>query len=264
MVKLAFWKTVADAYRFVFTDPIAVIRAGWVFFSVYLIFLFQKSMYVGPVPLYVGVTVAVAYYAAYASWQIALSRTILANENSWIAGINLGRRFWRLVGAIALSVLILTGIVGIPIIVVGVAATALGFEPHSLGKALVVVVGVIFALVLPRLYLFSPAIATDDHKKAIRAAWRRGKHNTLRLAFGSVICWLPSWITLAVVYETLGQIPGVAAAQLSVIAAVLYLVWAIFNFFTAAVWVVFQALAYRQLAPNWTPPPALMAAQIET
>lgn len=33
MVRLAFWKTTVDAYRFVFTEPVTVIRAGWGFLA---------------------------------------------------------------------------------------------------------------------------------------------------------------------------------------------------------------------------------------
>lgn len=264
MVRLAFWKTTVDAYRFVFTEPVTVIRTGWALFGVYLIFLFPKMLYVGPIPRFATAAVAVVYYAVLASWEIAFSRAILLNENSSIAAINLGRRFWRLVGAIVLSTLIFMGVVAILAFVAVLVATALGVEPHLFGKVLVVVMVVLIALVLPRLYLFSPSIATDDHQTAIRTAWRRGQHNTLRLAIGSVICLLPSGIALAVIYITLGQIPGVATTQPSVIAVVLYLVFAIVNFFTGAVWVAFEAFAYRQLALNWNPPPALAASQIET
>ena len=221
-------------------------------------------MYEGPVPLYASAPVVVVLSVAFASWQIAISRTILVNDKSAIAAINLGRRFWRLVGAIVLSTLIFMGVVAILAFVAVLVATALGVEPHLFGKVLVVVIVVFIVLIVPRLYLFSPSIATDDHQTAIRTAWRRGQHNTLQLAIGSVICLLPSGIALAAIYITLGQIPGVATTQPSVIAVVLYLVFAIVNFFTAAVWVAFEAFAYRQLALNWNPPPALAASQIET
>lgn len=263
MVGLAVWKTTVDAYRFVFTEPVTVIRTGWVFFGVDLLDLIEKLRYGGPVPLYASAPVVVALSVAFASWQIAFSRAILLNENSSIAAINLGRRFWRLVGAIALSTLIFMGVVAILAFVAVLVATTLGVEPHLFGKVLAVVMVVLIALVLPRLYLFGPSIATDDDQKAIRAAWRRGQHNTLRLVFGSVICWLPSFIVTAVFYMTIG-LPGTAAARINVIAVVLYLVWTIINFFGTAVWVAFEAFAYRQLALNWNPPPALAASQIET
>lgn len=263
MVRLAVWKTTVDAYRFVFTEPVTVIRTGWAFFGVDLLYLIEKLMYEGPVPLYASAPVVVALSVAFASWQIAISRTILVNDKSAISAINLGRRSWRLVGALILSSVLVTGVAAISIFVIFLVGSVLGFEPHSLQKPVVVVMVVLIALVLPRLYLFGPSIATDDDQKAIRAAWRRGQHNTLRLAFGSVICWLPSIIVTAVFYMTIG-LPGTAAARVNVIAVVLYLVWTIINFFATAVWVAFEAFAYRQLALNWNPPPALAASQIET
>jgi len=276
VVKVAFWDTVNGAYRFVAGHPLMVLRTGWLYlilnaFDVAL----RRGGFLTPSLRAVAFAIAILLIGASIAWHIALLRAILRDEHSWAAALQFRRRHWRLLGVAVLLFLML-----LPIIVVG---GGLGFAAFHAGGPMAVAIFVLFAVVgggaltviACRLYLLGPAIATDDPAKAIRAAWRRGRGNSWRLFFGDVLMIGPSVIVAGLIgggsgllvfvathgdlsfAEWLAQLSFGSRLALGVAQGVIQLVVSAFN-------ITFYAFAYRQLAANWSPPPALAALQIDT
>lgn len=275
MAKLAFWDTVNGAYRFVANHPLMVLRTGWLYlilnaFDVAL----RRAGFLTPSLRAVAFAIAILLIGASIAWHVALLRAILLEEHSWAAALQFRRRHRRFLGVGVLLFLML-----LPVMAVG---GGLGFAAFHAGGPMAVAIFVLFAavgvialtVIACRLYLLGPAIATDDPAKAIRAAWRRSRGNSWRLFFGDVLMIVPSVIVagliggggLLVFVATHGDLSFAGwLAQLSfgsrlalgVAQGVVQLVVSAFN-------VTFYAFAYRQLAVNWNPPPALAALQIDT
>ena len=276
MVKLAFWDTVNGAYRFVASHPLMVLRTGWLYlilnaFDVAL----RRSESLTPLLRAIAFAIAILLIGASIAWHIALLRAILLDEHSWAAALQFRRRHWRLLGVGMLLFLMLLPIVAV--------AGLIGFVTVHVGGPVAVAVVVLFAavglvaltVIACRLYLLGPAIATDDPAKAIGAAWRRSRNNSWRLFFGDVLMIVPAVIVAALIgggsgllvfaathgdlsfAEWLAQLSFASRLALGVAQGVVQLVISAFN-------VAFYASAYRQLATNWNPPPALAALQLDT
>jgi hypothetical protein len=81
MVKLAFWDTVGEAYRFVFTQPLTILRAGWAVLAIDFVNLLlpaagiksaalQVLLAVIVYVLFIGIAVAaLAYRQIAANWN---------------------------------------------------------------------------------------------------------------------------------------------------------------------------------------------------
>jgi len=276
VVKLAFWDTVNGAYRFVFAHPLTVLRTGWLYLLLNTLdFAVRKAAPSDARLTATAFAVAVLLIGASIAWHVAFVRAILLNERSWTAALQFRHRHWRLLGAGIVLFLMLVPVIAIAA-VAGFAAVHVG---GPVAVAIFGVVAVVAIVVLiaaaSRLYLLGPAIATDDPAKAIRAAWRRGRGNTLRLLFGSVLMVLPAVIVGAIVggalglllfFVTQGAISAEAwVAQLSLAGRIaLGVGQGIFQLVIGALGATFYAFAYRQLAVNWNPPPALAAAALDT
>ncbi|MDE2227660.1 MAG: hypothetical protein KGL11_01285 [Alphaproteobacteria bacterium] len=275
MVKLAFWDTVNSAYRFVFTHPLTIVRTGWAYLVINGVnFSFRNGGPHRPLSLAVlAFAVTVLVIAASIAWHVAFLRTILLGEHSWTAALQFRRRHWRIVGVTLLLMLILVPAAAVAV-VVGVVAAHLGGAALVAGIVVIVAAAVAFIVAVTRLYLIAPAIATDDPAKAIRAAWRRGRRNTPRLFFGWLLMVLPAVIVtaigggiVAVIFVAMHgpESAGAWIAQLGFVGrTALGLAQAAVQLVVGAFGAAFNALAYRQLAVNWKPPPALAAAQFET
>lgn len=276
MIKLAFWDTVNGAYRFVASHPLMVLRTGWFYLILTALDVaLRRGSALTPMMRAAAFAVAILLIGASVAWHIALVRAILLDEHSWAAALQFRRRHWRLLGVGALLFLML-----LPVI--AVAATA-GFLAFHLGgpvaMAIFVVVAIVGTVILValacRLYLLGPAIATDDAAKAIRAAWHRGRGNTWRLFFGDVLMIVPVVLVAGLIGgggallvfvathsdlsfgDWLAQLSFNSRLALGLAQGVVQLVASAFN-------VTFYAFAYRQLAANWSPPPALAALQLDT
>lgn len=276
MAKLAFWDTVNGAYRFIFSHPLMVVRTGWLYLALTALdFALRRGAELGAPLTAVTFAVGVLLIGASIAWHIALLRAILLGERSWSAALQFRYRQWRLLGVGVLLFLMLLPIMAVAAIA-GVAAFHIrGIAAGALFIALAAVASVIFIAAACRFYLLGPAIATDDPARAIRAAWRRGSGNTLRLFFGSALMILPAAIVGVMVgggggllffLATHGDLSASAwVAQLGFASrAAIGLAQGTVQLVVSAFNVTFYAFAYRQLAMNWNPPPALMAAQFDT
>ena len=276
MVKLAFWDTVNGAYRFVAGHPLIVLRTGWLYL---ILNAFDMALRRGgsltPSLRAVAFAIAILLIGAGVAWHVALVRAILLDEHSWTAALQFRRRHWRLLGVGVLLLLM--------VLPVAAVAALIGILAFHFGGPVAVAVFVLFAavgvvaltVIACRLYLLSPAIATDDPAKAIRAAWRRGGGNSWRLLFGDFLMIAPAIIVVGLIggaggllvfvathgdlsfNEWLAQFSFGSRLALGVAQGVMQLVISAFS-------VTFYAFAYRQLAANWNPPPALAALQIDT
>lgn len=275
MIKLSFWDTVNGAYRYVFAHPLTVLRAGWAYLLVDAVSLFlHKAAAPAPEMILAGIVVTVLLVAASIGWHIALVRAILLDEHAWSAAVQFRHRHWRMLGVGVLLFLMLVPATGVAVLA-GIFAIHAG-RPAAAGGVLVIPIVVVAAIMLAsRLYLLAPAVAIDDPAKAIGAAWRRGRRNTLRLFFGGLLMVVPATVMLAIVGGSVGLLLFFAVggsvpvdewlAQLSLASrAALGLGQAILQIFVGALSIAFYAFAYRQLAANWNPPPALAALQLDT
>ena len=275
MVKLAFWKTVGGAYRYVFAHPLTVLRAGWAYLLVDTVSLFlRKAAAPAPEIILAGVVVTVLLIAAGIAWHIALARAILLGEQTWSAAVQFRHRHWRMLGLGVLLFLMLVPATAV-VVLAGIFAIHAGW-PAAAGGIVLIPIAVVAAIMFAsRLYLLAPAVAIDDPAKAIGAAWRRGRRNMLRLFFGGLLMVVPATVVLAIVGGSIGLLlffalgGGVPVdewlAQLSLASRVaLGLGQAVLQVFVGALSIAFYAFAYRQLAPNWNPPSALAALQLDT
>jgi len=276
VVKLAFWDTVNGAYRFVFTHPLTILRTGWLYLALDALSVALRGEAAlaarsGAIAFAVGVLL----FGASIAWNVALVRAILLDEHSWGAALQFRRRHWRLVGI---------GLLLLAILIAIMAAVALaGVVVFHVGGPAALAIFVVFAAIVGaaligaacRLYLLGPAIATDDPAGAIAAAWRRGRGNTFRLFFGGVLMVLPPAIVGAIFGGALGVLLFVAThgdmtvaawmAQLDFAGrAALGLGQGVIQLVVGAFSIAFYTSAYRQLAANWNPPPALAALQLDT
>lgn len=276
MVKLAFWDTVNGAYRFVAGHPLMVLRTGWLYLILNALDVaLRRGESLTPLLRAIAFAIAILLIGASIAWHIALLRAILLDEHSWAAALQFRRRHWRLLGVGVLLFLMLLPIVAV--------AGVIGFAAFHAGGPVAAAIFVVFAavglvaltVIACRLYLLGPAIATDDPAKAIRAAWRRGRGNSWRLFFGDVLMIVPAVIVAGLIgggggllvfvathgdlsfAEWLAQLSFASRLALGVTQGVVQLVVSAFN-------VTFYAIAYRQLAANWNPPPALAALQFDT
>lgn len=273
MVKLAFWDTVNGAYRYVFAHPLMIVRTGWLYFLLNGVNFVLRDVTHRTFSVEVlAVVVTVLVFAASIAWHIALLRAILLGEHSWTAALQFRRRHWRIIGVTLLLMAIVVPAVFVAV-VIAIVAAHIGGPLAIVVYALIAVAAFIAMDLGPRIYLMAPAIAIDDPARAIRAAWRRGRRNTQRLFFGSLLMILPAVIVAAIagglvgmlLFAMQGETPGEWFAELGPVSrAVLGFAQVAVQLVIGAFGVAFSALAYNQLAQNWNPPPALAALQIDT
>ena len=206
--KIAFWRTVRGAYRFVFTSPGLLIRLIWPAsgFLVILIplYFFRASPLLAVPFLALGYLflIAVATMAG-----LAFNRAVLLNERKWLA-VRFHWPHWRFLGVSFVIVLVMS----LPSHILG--AIISGFLPESarigLSPLMVIVIGwsvVVFTkLVLwsavGRLMLALPAIALGEGSGIFARAWQRSKGNAWRLLLGWAVCWMPLQLLPEIVSRT--------------------------------------------------------------
>jgi len=276
MAELAFWDTVNGAYRFVAGHPLMVLRTGWLYLvlNAFDIALRRGAAQTASLRAVVF-AIAILLIGASIAWHVALLRTILLDEHSWAAALQFRRRHWRMLGVGLLLFLMLLPIAAV-IALIGFLAFHFGGPVGITVFALFAAVAIVALVVVAcRLYLLGPAIATDDPAKAIRAAWWRGRGNSWRLLFGDLLMIVPAVVVAGLSGGTGGLLVFVAThgdlsfndwiAQLSFGSRLaLGMAQGIIQLVVSAFSVTFYAFAYRQLAANWSPPPAFAALQFDT
>jgi hypothetical protein len=270
MRKIAFWRTVAAGYLFVFGQLGRFIRiAGpWI---VAFIVLFAVAI---PVTIVVptratsvalGATALLLMMASYVAFSVAWHRAILLGEQRPFGeNFRFGRREWRFLGfgiVCVLLILVPAALIVAASAVFGVIAGSLGVEN---GKAAGVVILSLVVLVVyatsARLMLAFPAVAVDEGPPYLARAWARTRGNALRLFFGMVICALP----LSLLTSLLDAAAGKLAAENAAFALAAQAVLLIANFLGVAVYVGFLSFAYDQLGGITSDPAHQEAPTAET
>jgi hypothetical protein len=206
MIKLPFWRTLGDAFRFAFTRPLAVLRALWL---VYGLILLATLWFATVTTLSPGLTILAALAAIFVfvpAWIaaiVALHRSVLFGESSWGAAARFGERQWvffgksLLIGLLGglLATIVAAVLIG-PWLALYVPWRADGAAPGIGTIALFFVTVIILVtaavqLLLGRLVLALPATAADDPNRSLRAAWRRTRRNTWRMFWGALLSWAP-------------------------------------------------------------------------
>ena len=280
MTKIRFWATVGAAYGFAFAHLGQLLRAagvwiaGCVVLEMALLLVSQRDG--GEIMLRASDPIATILltaalslfgYAATIAFAVAWHRLVLTEERrDWLAALRFKGREWRFMfyGWAYGSVLaVVAWIVIVAILRVAVAMLPEGSSPSR--TYLVIAVYAVaasvalFAVVVPfsRLALGFPAIALEEPSGVWRRSWRRGKGNSVRLAFGIALSGAPMVATtvLAIVgqrwllvNERLGDVGFAGHAGEFALAVIYYLV----RFGTYAVAVSFLSLCYRQLVPRET------------
>jgi hypothetical protein len=205
MQKIAFWRTVGDAYGFLFDNLrrffnlAAVWLAGVLVLGAAALGLFPAAPALGAV---IAVAALIFYAAAVVAFSVAWHRAILRGEPSPSpAGLHFGRREWRFFGYGLLITLIIGVALAVAVGVLAVFAIAMMATLGSMGiiffalPALAAIAGWAFC---SRLMLALPAVAVDEESDLLSTAWARGRGNSVRLFFGPILCALPLVIAQAV------------------------------------------------------------------
>jgi hypothetical protein len=255
MAKIAFWRTVGDAYRDLFDNlgRFLILSGAWLIAIVLTFVVAALLSFVSIVLAYVVVIIGAVlfYFSGVLVFAVAWHRAILLDEPPRMS-LRFGRREWRFLGYSILIGLVFSGAA-----VAGgaaFAALAIGLGAAFGGGTVVAAVSPIVIIaawaICARLSLALPAAAVDEPGGLLRAAWRRGKGNAVRLFFGPLVCAVPIFI-LQMVLQFLAGPPfwqtGIAHAM-TAFPLTLSLLYVILVFVQAAVTVGFLSFSYRQLA----------------
>ena len=251
MKKIAFWRTVGDAYRFLFGNlaRFFVLSGGWLVAIALTIGATVLLSLVSSVLAY-GVAIIGAvlfYFGGVLAFAVAWHRAILLSEPPRLS-LRFGRREGRFFGYSLLIGLVFLGAALAGGIVLGGLLAA-----FRTGGAMIAILSPIMAIVAwgicARLSLALPAAAVDEPGGLLKTAWRRGKGNAVRLFFGPFVCAIPPIILQAILQFLLGPPfwrPGMAR-NMTALPLTMSLLYVILVFAQVAVTVGFLSFSYRQL-----------------
>jgi hypothetical protein len=254
MHKIAFWRTVAAGYLYVFTQLGRFFRTAGPWMAAFIA-LFAVGIPVSIVlpttatQLALGITALLLMIAGYNAFAVAWHRLILLGEaHGFGENFRFGRREFRFLAYSVICVLVLA----LPGLALALAATLLtalivkmtGIPQLSLvGVAAVAVLGIAVYAGAARLMLVLPAISVDEAAPYLTRTWQRTRRNTLRLFFGMLLCGVPLGL--------LGAGIDAASRHLApdniAVALLMQGVLLIANFLGLAVYVGFLSFAYDQL-----------------
>jgi hypothetical protein len=277
MQKIAFWRSIGDAYAFVFGQPLRLLRIGGVWLAIFFLY---SLWYVlpGAVARPTGLADALRdsgielaallfYLFGLISFAVAWHRAVLLNEDrTWLAALRFRRREWRFLGNGLIILLLIGLLVGVPLSVaswVFSIVLSAGLSQAHVGPGLGLVMAIAAGAILPgigsavwcRLALVFPAVAADAPGEPIAETWQQSRGNWLRLYFASLLCGLPVWALGWVVdrvsagpltrysWTFAGDGKFIATYGGELQSALGLLVY----FLEAAVLIAFYSIAYRQL-----------------
>lgn len=261
MRKIAFWRTVADAYRFLFSHAVDFVKilAPWFVFIAVLLLL--MALIGGAMALVVGLVGVVLFSVGGAVYFcVAWTRIILLDEPTRFDHI-FGRREWRYLGISIVAGLAVTAVMTVAVVTVPLFATPL---VRAFGKAgwiayiVPCALGVAAIWVGMRLTLALPAAAVDEESGLFARAWRRSQGNAGRLFWGTFVCALPFAIVQNVLTRLVGPFqPGTSGLRMIGPGLVNIVV----SFLETGAIIGFIAFAYHRLAGEEAagespPPPA--------
>jgi hypothetical protein len=263
MTKIAFWRTVGDAYRFLFGDlaRFFVLSGAWLIVIVVTAIVADALFLVSSVLAYLALIIGavVFYFGGIFAFAVDWHRAILRGGTPQMA-LHFGRREWRFFGYSALIGLIFMGI----LVAGGIAYFALAngrTGARGIAAVLLPAVLVVAWGILARLSLALPAVAVDEPGGQLRAAWRRAKGNTIRLFFGPFVCAIPGIILQAAMQAVLGPPVWQAAALRTTQHArptegqlIVSLCYVVLYFVQTALAIGFLSFSYRQVTGGSGPP----------
>jgi hypothetical protein len=266
MRKIAFWRTVGDAYRFLLGNlaRFLVLAGGWLIAIIFTVAAAALLSFVSPVLAVVVVIVGAIlfYFGGVLAFAVAWHRAILRGDPPRMA-LHFGPRERRFLGYSALIGLIFFAIAFAGGIVLGGLAVALKAafgKPGILVAALSPIVAIVAWGFCARLSLALPAAAVDEPGGQLKTAWRRGQGNALRLFFGPIVCAIPIVILQIVLQLVLGPPfwrAGMArtlmAHSMTALPLTMSLLYIILIFAQVAVTVGFLSFSYRQLTAPAAP-----------
>lgn len=210
MAKLAFWRTIADAYLFIFGHPLRFLRLAWFWLTLLVLFRIWSDLPWQPGPNLtaqafwtkagLGFGGLIVIGLGLLSFAVALHRAVIFGEvrPSW-AVLRLRGREWLFLGyGLAIGLLLFVAVM-IFLFLAQDLIKAFATAVRDRTTILLVlrwwsVASLAYLLLLwipgSRLMLIFPAVAADE-PSALDRAWVRGRGNWLRLYAGSIACYLP-------------------------------------------------------------------------
>lgn len=254
MRKIAFWRTVGDAFRFLFGNPTRffILSGGWlvaiVVTFVVTLLLFSVSTVLAYFVLIIGAVLF--YFGGVLAFAVAWHRAILCGEAPRMS-LRYGPREWRFMGYSLLIGLVFLGTAIAGGIVFGGLAVGLAASGRAGGIVAILspIVAIVAWGVCARLSLALPAAAVDEPGGQLKTAWRRGKGNAIRLFFGPIVCAIPVIIVQTVLQFLMGPPFWQAgmAHSMTALPLTVSLLDVILYYVQAAVTVGFLSFSYRQL-----------------
>jgi hypothetical protein len=260
-MKIPFWRTLADSYRFFFGDLVWFVFAsgGWLVALAATALAGMAVARFSPALAFILVMIGAVLFYLGGSFAFAVSwhRLILRHEAPRLTP-RFTRREWRFAGCSAL--------IGL---VAGATTIAAAGAAAALAVALVAAIGPLgyVFLVVPalciivgwwlmgRLSLALPATAIDEPGGQLRAAWRRGRGNGIRLFFGPLFAAVPVILVELVLQVVLG--PPMWRSEGHIVAATAFQPEAaklaisaldlVLSFVQVALMVGFLSFAYRRI-----------------
>jgi hypothetical protein len=272
VAKLAFWRTIGDAYLFVFARPLRLLRIGglWLVLSVLYIYAMEppspQGLNAAVLRSYIALVVLGLLFLAVGliSFAVAWCRAVILGEiRPWWAVLRLGRRELRFLGYVVLiGVLVSVPIFACLLLVLRWLALTIQHAPAEFHVVVLWILGFewVFMLFLwlfcARLTLLFPAVAADE-RHVLRRAWARGKGSWPRLYFGPICCYLPLAAFESLVLKLLG--PGHVVKMKFVFISgftfsverggeLHHAIGAVIGFLQLALVIAYYSFAYRQLA----------------
>lgn len=253
MEKIAFWRTVAEAYRHALDVRRLLRIAGpWLVADLALRLVGLPVAALVPTPatdMALSVTGFVLMLAAQNAFAVAWQRGLLLRERlAFGDSFRFGRREWRFFFCYVATVL--AAVVPFAVasmvlkLVTGLIAQLTGIEEIGVvGAVASVVAGVIICGWAARFGLALPAAALDDPPPYLTRAWQRARGNTVRLLLGTILCVLPTALMLlGLAYAARELLPGGAVVEIALETVVFA-----GNFVGLAAYLGFLSFAFRQL-----------------
>ncbi len=284
-IKIPFWKTVGDAYRFVFGDlpRFARASAAWIA-TILLLFIvvvavlgfaifqqgqaFGASAHLGAGPIVLLAIFGLYVFASNIAFTVAWHRVVLLGEALGLLGtLRFRGREWRffgyslLIGLLGVVAFVVAFLIGFGVGFLVGAAIGSGVLTIAARTVLVIVLFVTLTPFLTRFVLGLPAIAVEEPRGVLRRSWRRGRHNGWRLFWGFLLCSLPLGVLAALCsvaerYVTPAAASGGAGWIIGlVLDFVLFALNIIANYLGVAITVSFLSMSYRRLTRYETDAP---------
>jgi len=232
-MKIPFERTIANAYRFAFSNILTILGIGWFPFLLVglvaagLIFAllpqlsvlltmgqdkWSPAQIVAAVMPMVGAAslIVIVQIIATSMVSVGVMRKALGQHpGPYLFFFSLGSQVWRLIGAYVLVVLLAWGsglLLALAITGVSIVLSKISTSIQVLGTTLMVVAAVwwwIYALV--RVQFFLPAIVVAENHIGIRRSWSLGRGNFWRIVGIVLITTIPVGIANSTINQSLIQ-----------------------------------------------------------